>query len=117
MDAYLRHRQEIEGLLDPRFYPLEWVDKRVWTGAIRTMSNDTAIIGFEVKDYPGGARELHGMFAAGDLDGILALIDECEAFARSLHCTVATIESRSGWARVLKSRGYAPHQLRIQKEL
>lgn len=117
MDAYQRHRQEIIGLLDQRFYPIEWLDRQVWVGRIRLMSNDTAIIGFEVKDYPGGARELNGLFAAGDLEGILDLIDRAEAFAMSLHCDVATIESRSGWARILKSRGYAPHQLRIRKEL
>lgn len=115
--AYQRHHHEVRALLDERFYPIAWVDQRVWMGAIRLIADDRAIIGFEIKQYPGGARELHGMFACGAIESILALIDQAVAFARDLKCDVASIESRSGWAKVLKSRGFAPHQLRIVKEL
>jgi hypothetical protein len=117
MMDYLDHRTEIAGLCDPAFYPVAWIDKQVWSGAIRTLSNATSIIGFEIKTYPGGAREIHGMFAAGDLEGILPLIDEAEEVGRGLGCSVATIASREGWAKVLKSRGYGPHQVTLKKEL
>lgn len=117
MIDYLEHRDEIAGLCDPRFYPVEWIDRQVWTGKIRIMSNETSIIGFELKHYPGGATEIHGMFAAGSLEGILPLIDRAEEFGRELGCTVATIASREGWAKVLKSRGYGPHQVTLIKEL
>lgn len=117
MDAFSRHYGEIAGMLDERFYPIQWVHSQVWSGAIGTLANDTAIIGFEIKTYPGGARELHGMFAAGALDGITALIDDAIAVAREQDCDVATISSREGWGRVLESRGFAPHQITIMKEL
>ena len=116
-EAYWRFRDDIAGLADPRFYPIDWIDKQVWTGAIRTLANAGAIIGFEIKDYPGGARELHGMFAAGELESILSLIDQAIECGKSLGCTVATIASRSGWARLLESRGFGPHQQSIIKEL
>jgi len=115
--AYQRHHLEVQSLLDERFYPIAWVDQRVWMGAIRLLADDHAIIGFEIKQYPGGARELHGMFACGAMGSILALIDEAVEFAREMGCHVACIESRPGWAKVLKSRGFEPHQLRIVKEL
>ena len=115
--AYLRHRDEVKSLLDERFYPLPWVDQRVWMGAIRLMADDKAIIGFEVKQYPGGARELHGMFACGEMESIMGLIDRAIDYAHALDCDVATIESRLGWAKVLKSRGFVPNQLKIMKEL
>ena len=117
MMDYLEHRAEILGMVDPRFYPATWIDKQVWTGAIRCLSNATSIIGFEIKTYPGGAKEIHGMFAAGDLEGILPLIDRAEKLGRELGCDIATIASREGWSKVLKSRGYAPHQVTLMKEL
>lgn len=116
-NAYARHRDEIAGMLDERFYPLSWVDQQVASGAIRTMVNDGGFIGFEVKEYPSGAREAHGMFAVGDLDAILELIDQVEAYARSQGFIALTIASREGWAKVLKPRGFEPHQLTIMKEL
>ena len=112
-----RFRSEVAGLLDERFYPLAWVEAEIAEGRIATLVNDTAIIGFEAKRYPGGASELHGLFAAGDLDGVLALIDEVCSLARELGVTVAAIESRAGWERVLKGRGFVRDKVRIVKEL
>lgn len=115
--SYADYRDEIIGILDERFHPYWWVEQQIAAGAIKTMENDTAIIGVEVKTYPGGAVELHGMFAAGELSGILELIDQvCEA-ARLSGCTIATISSRSGWAKILKSRGFEMRQQVISKEL
>lgn len=115
--ALVRHRAEIASILDERFYPFEWVMQEIEAGRIAVMSNDTAIIGFEAKRYPGGATELHGMFAAGELPGILDLIDEVCSLGAELGVTIAAIESRQGWAKVLKARGFQPDRLRIVKEL
>ena len=115
--ALVRHRAEIASILDERFYPLWWVEAEIAAGRIAVMANDTAIIGFEAKRYPGGATELHGMFAAGELAGILDLIDQVCSLGVELGVTVAAIESRQGWAKVLKTRGFQPDRLRIVKEL
>ena len=115
--AYVDYRNDIVAMLDERFYPYWWVEQQINAGAIGLMENDRAIIGVECREYPGGAVELHGMFAAGDISGILELIDEaCEA-ARLSGCTIATISSRPGWAKVLKSRGFEMRQQVITKEL
>jgi len=112
-----RFRDQVASLLDERFYPLEWVEAEIAAGRIAVLANETAIIGFEAKRYPGGATEVHGMFAAGDLDGVLALIDDVCGLAKDLGVTVAAIESRGAWARVLKDRGFVQDRTRIVREL
>lgn len=117
MAAYTRHRAEVAAILDERFYPLWWLEQRISAGEIDLLHNDKAIIGLEVRTYPGGARELHGLFAAGDKDAIRELIDvACEA-GRLAGCVVAAIESRPGWARELKDKGFTVEKVRIVKEL
>lgn len=110
-------RSEITSILDERFYPFWWVEQQIAEGRIGLMENDTAIIGVERKEYPGGAVELHGMFAAGELNGILELVDHaCEA-GRKSGCTIATIASRPGWSKVLQSQGFEVRQQVISKEM
>jgi hypothetical protein len=112
-----RFRAEVAGLLDERFYPFAWVENEIAAGRIAILVNDTAIIGFEAKRYPGGASEIHGLFAAGDMPGVLALIDEVCSLGRELGVTVAAIESRAGWERLLKGKGFVRDKVRIVKEL
>lgn len=115
--AYLRHRAEIIGMLDERKWPHWWLENEISEGRIALLENDTAIIGVEKRVYPGGYVELHGLFAAGELDGILELIDFAVEGARMQGMDGAAISSRQGWARILKSRGFSPQQITIAKEL
>lgn len=116
-EAFNRHRDEIASILDERFYPLAWVQAEIEAGRIGLMHNATAIIGYERRHYPGGAVELHGMFAAGRMAGILELIDIAVDAAWHAGCTVAAIDSRAGWAKILKTRGFVTDRVRITKEL
>lgn len=117
MAAYTRHRTEIAGILDERFFPLWWVESQISAGHIGLAHSDDALIGFEVRTYPGGARELHGMFAAGDKDAIRELVVQvCDAAAIS-GCHVAAIESRPGWAREYRNLGFQTDRVRIVKDL
>lgn len=115
--AYLRHRDEIAALLDPRLYSIEWLDREVATNSVGVMGDERGVIVFEIKHYPTGAMDVHGLVAAGELEAILGLIEQCENWARDHGCIGALIASRPGWARVLKSRGYEPHQVSVRKEL
>lgn len=115
--AYLRHRAEIAGMLDERRYPIEWVEAQISEGRIALLDNATSIIGVERREYPGGLVELHGMFAAGDMAGILELIDAAVLSARQHGFDCAAISSKPAWGRILKSRGFVPHQLTIVKDL
>lgn len=117
-EAYLRHRNEIAGILDVRKHSIEWLDVQIANGAIRTLATDDAIILFKFERYPTGWLELQGMAAAGTLESIKnELIPAAEELARSMKCGTAQIESTAGWSRVLKSRGYEEYQLTIEKVL
>lgn len=115
-DAYARFRDELAGILDERFYTLNWLDCQVTNGAIRVMGNDKAVILFKFERYPTGWLELQGMAAAGDLATIKdELIPAAEQLARDMGCGSARIDSRDAWTRLLPD--YQPYQTSIIKEL
>jgi hypothetical protein len=115
--GYQRHRAEIAELLDPRCYEINWLDVEILNGRVLCLDNDEAVIAFKIEQYPAGAKELHGMVAAGALRAILELIDQAEALAREIGVEFAVIASRPGWARVLRDHGYDTHQIMVRKEL
>lgn len=114
---YQRHRDEIGGIIDARCYSLPWLDAQLLSGDALAFGNDSAVIVIAVKQYPAGATELHGLVAAGELNSILDLIEQAEAWGTAAGITFACIASRPAWKRVLKQRGYAEHQTVLQKEL
>lgn len=116
-DAYQRHRDEIAAMLDQRRWPIEWVDQQIAEGAFDLFWNDEALIAVEVRTYPGGLQEYHGVFAAGALKSIKSLVGEAVEMARHAGLTLAAIESRHGWAREFKDMGFTVAQVRIEKEL
>lgn len=116
MAAYTRHRAEIASILDERFWPLWWVESQISEGKIDLLSNDTAIIGIEVRNYPGGARELHGLFAAGEKAGIKELVEQALAIGEAAGLTCAAIESRHGWEREFRDLGFVRNKVRIVRE-
>ena len=113
-DPYLRFRDEFVSL-DPERYPADYIDRQVWTGHWRVWGNERAAIIAEIKVYPSGLREVHGVAAAGDLREIVGLIPYAEAWGAAAGCKWASIESRGGWERMLP--GYSVSQTRIVKEL
>ena len=115
---YARFRPLFAEALDPRLYTIEHLDGLLHSGRAQIWFGEAAAIVTEVRTYPAGAAVIHGLVAAGDLDEIVGtLIPRAEAWARSIGCAMAIIESRPGWARALKRCGYAPHQLAVRKDL
>jgi len=116
-DGYLLFRPAFETAIDPRLYTMDWLDRRILDGDALFWRTDRAAIVAEVRRYPTGNRDIHGLIAAGDLDDITGvLIPQAEAWARSAGCIGAVIESRSGWVRRLRGRGYSCHQVALRKE-
>lgn len=113
-EPYERFRDEFAAL-DPDRYPADYIDRQVWTGAWRCWGDDSAAILAEIRTYPSGLREVHGIAAAGDLRAIVGLIPLAEAWGASAGCKIASIESREGWGKLLP--GYRVEQVRIVKEL
>jgi hypothetical protein len=115
---YQRFRHLIEAMLDPAFYPIEWLDAQVKAGFYRVFATTRAIIITKIETYPTHARELQGVVAAGDLDQIeTVLIPQAEEYGRITGCIRARIESRDGWERVMKKHGYERFQVAIVKDL
>ena len=115
---YLRWRPEFAKVLDPDLYTLDWLDGRVQDGsALFACCGDAAII-VEFRTYPTGARDLHGLIAAGRLESITdVLIPQAEVFAKAQGAIATVIESRAGWMKALVKHGYEPHQTCIRKVL
>jgi len=112
---YMRFRDQFEQAMDPRFYVIEWLDDQIRYNRFRLWANDDAAIIAEIKTYPTGAKAVHGMIAAGDLEAITGLIPLAEQWGKQMGCIVAEIASREGWARILP--GYTVNQVEIRKEL
>lgn len=116
--GYLKFRAGFEEATDPEEYPIEWLDHQVAVGTAWPIIGKKAAVVVEFKQYPGGARAVHGLVAAGDINEIAnSLIPAAEEMGRRSGCKYGLIESREGWARVLKNHGYEVRQVTLRKEL
>jgi hypothetical protein len=130
---YARWRDAFAQAMDTRLYSIEYLDALVGSMRAQIWFGDHAAIVTEVREYPTGARVIHGLVAAVDPGSPATagaaspgaglreiaetLIPRAEAWGRSIGCVLAIVESRAGWARQLKSQGYEPHQVTLRKEL
>lgn len=118
MNDYLRFRDQFAEALDPRFHPIEFLDQRMAEGSAFLWASENAGLVCEVRDYPGGARAIQVLVAAGDMNDVIGpLREQAEEWARSVGCTDVIVESRPGWARALRQFGYEPHQQAVKKGL
>lgn len=118
MNAYLRFRDQFASVLDPQRYTLEWLDAQVQYGGYIVIGDEDACVLCELKSYPTGAMDIHGVLAAGDLETIVEkLIPEALDYGRNLGCIGGLIESREGWVKVLKESGWTIHQTTLRKVL
>lgn len=114
---YLAFREQFREAMDPAFYTIGHLDSLMASGRAFMFANDDAAIVVELKNYPGGAKVVCGLIAAGDIEAIKHLIERAEEWGRLNHCTHGMIESRPGWERAMKAHGYRPFQISIVKEL
>lgn len=116
--GYLRFRDDFAAVMDPRLYSLDWLDDQIISGAALLWVGAKAAIVAQIREYPTGAMDIEGLIAAGDLGEIVGdLIPRAEAHGAFIGCVGAIIQSREGWARVLKPHGYEVHQVALRKEL
>ncbi len=114
-ERYQAFRDEFASALDPERYTIAWLDAMVWSGEYLVWSTPNACILCELKRYPTGAVDIHGMLAAGELSEIVeTLIPQALAYGRQIGCIGGLIDSREGWAKVLKEKGWQVHQTRLQ---
>ena len=113
-EAYLPFRHEFIAI-DPERYPAGYIDRQVAEGVWRCWGARKAAILAEIKFYPSGAREVHGVAAAGELQEIVGLIPLALDWGRANGCERAVIESRPGWERMLPD--WELHQVSVRKDL
>lgn len=70
----------------------------------------------EIVVYPQ-KKVLHVFLAAGDMDQILVGFDTVAAWAREQGCTAMTMSGRLGWQRVLRSEGWEPTMVTMEKDI
>ena len=115
---YMRWRDALVGLLDPRFYPANWLDGEIWSGRLRLFADEKSAIVTSFKVYPTGIKECHVESAAGELGHLIGpAIRRVEQWASANGCSIVSISSREGWQKVMKSQGYNLHQTAIRKEI
>jgi len=114
---YRRFREQFREAMDQRFFPIEHLDSLIWSGVARLWVSENAAIVARLERFPSGILYVEGLIAAGDLDGIKALIPHAENWGREHGALFGKIESRAGWAREMKQDGYAPFQVALIKEL
>ena len=118
VNDYARWRPLFEQAIDQRFYTIEHLDRMIFDGITQIWFGEEAAIVTELKTYPTGVQVIEGIVAAGDLDEIVEhLIPKAEAWAKEFGCKFARIESREGWAKVLKKKGWEVSQTALVKEL
>ncbi len=115
---YVDWRDAFAEVIDERYYTLDWLDMRLLNGEVMFWGSENAAIIAELREYPTGSRDVHGLIAAGDLHEIIEeLIPKAEAWGRENGCIAALIESRPAWAKALAPYGYETHQVTVRKEL
>lgn len=117
LHGYLAFRDQFREAMDPAFFTIEYLDNLITSGAAFLFASQDAAIVIEIKQFPGGARAVHGLVAAGNVPEIKKLIERAEEWGRINGCTYGLIESRPGWERLMKAEGYRPFQISIVKEL
>lgn len=115
---YLEWRSRFAEANDPEFYPIQWLDAEIAAGRADIIAGEKSAIIVQAKIYPGGAKVGQVHAAVGDMAEIVnELAPRAEEWGREHGCTLAEIEGRDGWKRVLKSRGWQAHQTVLMKDL
>lgn len=117
MKTYQDFRPDFEAMLDSDKWPIKWLDEQIALGTAVAFCSVNACIIVSLRQFPGGAIEVHGLCACGDLSAIKRLIAQAEEWGMANGATIATIASRRGWVRALSSDGYAETQVMIEKGL
>jgi len=114
--AWERWKPEFAKAMDGSFHTIDALESMIFKGAAQLWPGAKAAIVTQIVSYPG-EKALQGLWAAGDLAEVRALIPGVEAYGRLLGCTSVLVEGQAGWVRALKDMGYAPLSVTVRKAL
>lgn len=113
---YAAWRARLADANDPAFWPIEEIDRLLVDGLAQFWCDGDSALVTRVVDYPGGARALEAVAAAGKMDTLCDdIAPQVENWARSHGFTHLLIAGRPGWARVHSN--WRHHQSVLLKEL
>lgn len=111
-------RDEIAKAADPNFYRIEDIEGSLLRGECDFWEGPDWAVITEVVQYKAGERVLQFLWAAGDLEALIAkALPQVEAWARGQGCTSILIEGRKGWEKALRPQGFAPWSVTLRKGL
>lgn len=109
-------RPEFAKAMDGSFHTVDALERLIFQNRAQLWPGARAAIVTEIQDYPG-ERVLQALWAAGDVDEIIALIPGLESFGRLMGCTSVLVEGQKAWQRVLKPHGYGHWSTTLRKAL
>lgn len=118
VQGYLTFRPAFADAMDTRLYDIEYLDRLISTGSALFLQSGESAIVFRIKQFPTGIKAVECIVAAGDKTELTGTLwPTAEDWGRQNGCSIGFVESRPGWARVLKPYGYSVSQVSIIKDL
>lgn len=116
-NTYEHWRPELaKAYRDPRFIPITYIDQRLHEGTAFFLGTALAGMVVEFLTFPGGAKAISVLAAAGDQDEILGQLGErAIEFGRECGAEFAMVPGRDGWRR--KRPDFFHYQTILVKEL
>lgn len=114
--TYVEWRDRLAEAHNPQFYPVEYQDHLVTSGAGQFWANNAGALITEIVTFPSGAVVCRAYAGAGDLSALMEdLKPAIEDWAKAQGCTACMIQGRDGWRRMHPD--YRHHQTLLVKEL
>ena len=107
-DELMRRLQRALGVAGNTHTPDD-VAAAVKAGRMQAWTRGDSLVVTEVLEFPQ-AKALNVFLAVGDLDEVMALQPDLEAFGRQHGCKAMRMEGRKGWRRVLPEHGWKEDQ-------
>lgn len=99
--SYAAWRARLALSNDPKFWPIEVIDRLLNEGSVQFWACDAAAMLTRVVSYPGGAVAVEALAGAGSIASLAALTPDINRWASGQGATHLLIHGRPGWSRAL----------------
>lgn len=100
---YAAWRDRLANANDPEFWPIEAIDALLARNEAQFWCDGESALVTTIRDYPGGARAIEAIAAAGNMASLVGQIaGEVERQAKQAGLTHMMVTGRPGWTRVFK---------------